>query len=210
MNESLAETYSNRYQRILVPTAESLERLLCERFRDVKRWDRIYARAKSPESFIKKAGKLESTGARRYDDPIAQIQDQIAARIILFFKDDVELATQQVLKYFTRAEQVFKEPESDWSFGYFGMHLILALPGDVVPDGVALDEAPRLFELQIRTLFQHAWSEANHDLGYKPDTRLSSEQTRRLAFTAAQAWGADQIFNEIHREQRNDSPAGPV
>lgn len=56
------------------------------------------------------------------------------------------------------------------------------------------------FELQIKTLFQHAWSESEHDLGYKPTTTLSSDQKRRLAFTAAQAWGADQIFDELFKQ----------
>jgi len=52
----------------------------------------------------------------------------------------------------------------------------------------------------VKTLFQHAWSEAGHDLAYKPATPLSSLQKRQLAFTAAQAWGADQIFDALSRE----------
>jgi ppGpp synthetase/RelA/SpoT-type nucleotidyltranferase len=67
-------------------------------------------------------------------------------------------------------------------------------------DEVKEDESIQFFELQIKTLFQHAWSEAEHDLGYKPTTILTSAQKKRLAFTAAQAWGADQIFDELFRE----------
>jgi putative GTP pyrophosphokinase len=61
---------------------------------------------------------------------------------------------------------------------------------------------PGFFELQIKTLFQHAWSEADHDLGYKPgDQPLTSEQKRLIAFTSAQAWGADHIFDQLFRER---------
>jgi len=52
----------------------------------------------------------------------------------------------------------------------------------------------------VKTLFQHAWSEAEHDLGYKPSGKLTSDQKRRLAFTAAQASGADLIFDEMFQE----------
>jgi hypothetical protein len=37
-------------------------------------------------------------------------------------------------------------------------------------------------------------------LGYKPSVDLTSEQRRKLAFTAAQAWGADQIFEELRAD----------
>jgi putative GTP pyrophosphokinase len=50
----------------------------------------------------------------------------------------------------------------------------------------------------------HVWSEANHDLGYKQiadAAPLPPDATRRLAFTAAQAWGADRIFDELLRER---------
>jgi hypothetical protein len=47
------------------------------------------------------------------------------------------------------------------------------VPADVVPTELSISEAPRFFELQIKTLFQHAWSEAEHDLGCKAPVALS-------------------------------------
>jgi putative GTP pyrophosphokinase len=52
----------------------------------------------------------------------------------------------------------------------------------------------------VKTLFQHAWSEAEHDLGYKRgSTPFSAEGKRKIAYTSAQAWGADHIFDELFR-----------
>jgi putative GTP pyrophosphokinase len=91
-------------------------------------------------------------------------------------------------------------PDSEREFGYEGRHFILFLPRDVFKDEENESAVISFFELQIKTLFQHAWSESEHDLGYKPTTTLSSDQKRRLAFTAAQAWGADQIFDELFKQ----------
>ncbi len=107
-----------------------------------------------------------------------------------------------VLKYFRPFEIKNHVPESEKEFSYFGRHFILKVPTDAVSDDMDRTLVPEFFELQIKTLFQHAWSEAEHDLGYKPGTTpLTSEQKRRLAFTSAQAWGADHIFEELFRER---------
>lgn len=67
----------------------------------------------------------------------------------------------------------------------------------------AEDCLPEFFELQIKTLFQHAWSEAEHDLAYKPELgELDEVELRKLAFTAAQAWGADEIFEDLFQGRK--------
>jgi ppGpp synthetase/RelA/SpoT-type nucleotidyltranferase len=115
----------------------------------------------------------------------------------VFYLSDVERIRSNVVKYLRFIEESPKSPESDSEFGYFGLHFIAAVPedalGDDSPDGVV----PEFFELQIKTLFQHAWSEAHHDIGYKAVRPLTSDERRKMAFTAAQAWGVDVIFEDL-------------
>ena len=68
----------------------------------------------------------------------------------------------------------------------------------MIKDDVNKNLIPNFFEIQIKTLFQHAWAQAEHDLGYKQGQPLSFEEKRKLAFAAAQSWGADTIFNQIY------------
>lgn len=199
---SIKAEYAWRYQNVLQPTANRLNDMMVQYFADLPRIDRIAVRAKGIPRFIAKAEK-ENGGAKKYDDPLKQIQDQIAARIVTFYTPDVEAVTAQVLRYFRPVEQKNIVPDSVKEFGYVGTHLILLLPDDVIDDRFDRSRSPQFFELQIKTLFQHAWSEAEHDLNYKTSAPLSLEQKRHIAFTAAQAWGADRIFSELFAQVGN-------
>ncbi|MEY9499342.1 putative GTP pyrophosphokinase [Bradyrhizobium elkanii] len=194
---TLESKYTDRHQTALVPTAEALRLHITDLLRGEPRIDRITARAKDPASFLKKAETLIG-GKPKYKDPLSQIQDQLGARIITFFKSDVERIDAIVRSFFEPIEFRDRVPESEWEFGYFGRHYVLIVPTDVKSESIDYKKIPDFFELQIKTLFQHAWSEADHDVGYKPGaTPLTSEEKRKLAYTSAQAWGADQIFDEL-------------
>jgi isopropylmalate/homocitrate/citramalate synthase len=120
------------------------------------------------------------------------------ARLTQIYTDDVVRISDEVLRYLHAIETQQIVPEREWEFGYFGQHHILTLPLDVIDPDVDPDLVPKHFEPQIKTLFQHAWSEAEHDLGYKPGSQpLERDQLRQLAYTSAQAWGADRVFNEL-------------
>lgn len=198
----LKEAYLQRYDQVLEPMVETLEHELWDCLFDVtSRIDRLTVRPKSPDSFLLKAKKREG-GEPKYADPMQEIRDQIGARIVALYTDDIEPIEKIVLRYFTPVKLQDLVPESESEFGYVGRHLLLILPSDVEPEGVAQELIPDFFELQIKTLFQHAWAEANHDLFYKPSGELTFDQRRKVAFTAAQAWGADMIFNELQRDLR--------
>ena len=202
---SLREEYSRLRQETLLVLAGRLEQHIKGKFAGVSRIDRIGARAKDVDRFLEKAQQATDTGTPKYTEPLEQIQDQVGARVVVFYLADVDVAAGIVSKYFRPIEKKDIVPESESEFGYFGKHFVLLMPTDVYDDGVPKGTGPRFFELQVKTLFQHAWSEANHDLGYKPTTDLTSDQKRRIAFTAAQAWGADQIFHDLHRELARSS-----
>lgn len=198
----LEQSYAERRLKVLIPIAERLEQFLRDCLSDQPRIDRISVRAKDVDRFIEKAAK-KIDGRSKYSDPLNQIQDQIGARVVTFYVEDVPRISNMVEKYFRPIE--FKDivPDSESEFGYFGKHYIMLIPMDVIHEDT--EDSPPFFELQIKTLFQHAWSEANHDLGYKQEGNLTPEQKRKMAFTSAQAWGADLIFNELFKELQDDN-----
>ena len=200
-HEDLKRIYRERYQEVLVRLADNLRKHIAELLEGDPRIDRIAARAKSVDRFLAKAS-ARSEGQLKYDEPLAQIQDQVAARIIVFYLSDVKRVEKRLRDYLTAIESRKLVPESESEFGYFGHHLVLVIPTEALWDEMPSAMVPAFFELQIKTLFQHAWSEADHDLGYKPgNAALTRDQKRRIAFTGAQAWGADLIFEGLAQER---------
>jgi putative GTP pyrophosphokinase len=208
VTDDLAGRYKELYFECLADIATALEDHLREVLKGVPRIDRISVRPKAPDRFLAKAEKIVDGGAKKYTDPINEIQDQIGARVAVFYAFDVVAVKEEILKYLKPIELQLKEPSGDSEFGYFGEHFILCVPDDVVPEKVHTD-CPKFFELQIKTVFQHAWSEANHDLGYKSLRELSRHEKRQVAFTAAQAWGADLIFRELAEKLVLGEGTGP-
>lgn len=204
---TVREAYKSRYDATLKRLAVGIENLLREHLRDVSRIDRVGARAKSLDRFVAKSEKLKDDGVPKYSDPLMQIQDQIGARIITFYLSDVAAVAEVIDRYFRAVETKDLVPESEWEFGYFGRHYILFVPDDVIEPDMNRSDVPDFFELQIKTLFQHAWSEAEHDLGYKPGAvPLNPDEKRKLAFTAAQSWGADHMFEELFIARSRGEP----
>jgi ppGpp synthetase/RelA/SpoT-type nucleotidyltranferase len=112
----LKDLYENRYETILKTAAEDLARHLASIFEDQKRIDRISSRAKDPKSFIKKASKVDPDGNPKYTNPITEIQDQIGARIIVFYTSDLESTKNLIEEYLRPIEIKSKHPVSDDAF----------------------------------------------------------------------------------------------
>lgn len=169
---------------------------------------------KEKESFVKKALKLKEDpktkepieGTRKYDNPFVDIQDIIRARIVVYYLSDVEKIAKRIKDSLGGIEDNdFVNFDDYQKFGYQGRHLIVNINKALIPESLAInkDLIPNFFELQIKTLFQHAWSQAEHDLRYKEDSnhKLTFEQKRMLAFAAAQAWGTDKVFDSIYTDK---------
>lgn len=203
MSKSLREIYTDRYNSVLINLSKSLELDIKKLMTGRRRIDKISVRPKSIERFLTKAKKLKD-GKKKYIDPINQIQDQIGTRIVNLYLSDIEETSKFICKYYRPIEISLIVPDTEKEFDYFGKHFILLIPDHLKPEGKLLKKTPNFFELQVVTLFQHAWAEANHDLGYKPEAPLTKDQIRKIAFTAAQAWGADLIFDELQRESKDE------
>lgn len=195
MRDELRQRYRERLL-LLQELAANLEREVRRQFEDVAHIDRISFRAKETESFLDKV--LGRQVEPSYDEPLIEVEDQVAGRILVFFLSDVEPTRVQAERLLTPVEAVQRRPTRYNEFDYESFHAIYGIPPQMKPAGWnERDDLPRTFELQIRTLFQHSYAEPQHDLAYKPETPPSDEIRRELAWVAASSWGADQAIERV-------------
>jgi ppGpp synthetase/RelA/SpoT-type nucleotidyltranferase len=191
-----------------VELAKRLEGRLLDALEDTPHVDRVSFRAKTTDSFCNKCigddDELlrESPGSDPvYQSPLEEVEDQVAGRILVLYRDDLEVVEGLVRAWFAAAVEVTrKRPTTTSSFGYESNHYIFVIDEHMKPDGWdAAGLMPTTFELQIRTLFMHAYAEPQHDIGYKSEAEPDEEIDRQFAWIAASAWGADRTMNDLYR-----------
>lgn len=125
----------------------------------------FFSRIKSVESF---AQKIE-TG--RVSDP-AQLEDFFACTIVVPTIIEIGRAEELLLEWYDQkerrpADNQFTRKASS-SFVFDDLRLYVARRART--DGKYPDLDGILFEVQVKTVLQHAWSVATHDLIYKTDS----------------------------------------
>lgn len=139
----------------------------------------------------------------KYTNPKEQITDLTGIRIICYVESDLDLICKVVEDNFE-----IDEPNSgDKSkllgtdkVGYKSIHYVATLKSD----RIALPEYKKFenhrFEIQIRTILQHAWAEIEHDRDYKFSGELPDSIKRRFKLIAGTLELADREFNSIALE----------
>lgn len=147
----------------------------------------IESRVKGYDSL---AGKLELKG-HKYKS-LANLTDILGLRVITFYIDDVDKVASAVERLFTidweNSVDKRKIHEID-SFGYLSLHYICSIP-----------DFPYRFEIQMRTLLQHAWANMDHDTGYKSGVEIPRRYLRNMSRLAGMLELVDDEFSKIRIE----------
>ncbi len=140
-----------------------------------------------------------------YLNPLDQITDQAAIRIITFFPrtireiDEMLRSEFSVIEHFDKGASLIEEER----FGYQSVHYLVALD----PVRTTLPEYQQFrtakVEVQVRTILQHAWAEIEHDIQYKSAATIPRDIKRRFMSLAGLLEMADREFQAVQDADRD-------
>lgn len=163
------------------------------------KYHKIECRVKNKNSLEKKI----SIKNNKYNS-INQITDIIGVRIITFYEDDVDAIAKLLEEEFVldKLNSIDKRIISQNQFGYKSLHYILTLSQYRTKLTEYKKFAKIKFEVQIRSILQHAWAEIEHDIGYKGELEIPTELKRDFSRVSALLETADNEFLRIKEKIR--------
>lgn len=170
----------------------------------------------SIENRVKEKNSLSRKidGKNKYQN-LNEITDIVGCRIISYFEIDVEKIVTLLTKEFKIDEvnSIDKKKILDPDrFGYLSYHIICSINDERAQLREYKNYKDLKFEIQVRTILQHAWAEIEHDIGYKSNIAVPREFRRKFSRIASILEIADDEFSrlklDIHNYVENISKQG--
>jgi putative GTP pyrophosphokinase len=155
---------------------------------------------------VKERESLERKILKKKFTDLTQVHDMLGLRIISYLKEDVAQISALVEREFKVNEDhsmdkgAMLDPDR---FGYLSVHYVAELAGQRAGMPEYRQYADVVFEIQIRSILQHAWAEIEHDLGYKAESEIPRDIRRRFSRLSGLLEIADDEFvvlkDEVNR-----------
>ena len=157
----------------------------------------VESRVKSWESITEKGERkdLELTS-------IHELDDLVGIRLILLFRRDIDMTSRllrenfRILSSEDTAQRLIEN-----QFGYQSLHLVVSLPPHWVGVPSFQGCGNLRCEVQIRTLAQHAWASASHELQYKVEDSVPKPLQRSIYRVSALLETVDLEFERLLAER---------
>lgn len=136
-------------------------------------------------SRVKKVSSIKiKLRRKKYSDPANQLTDKIGVRVITCYGHDVDRIVSVFKKQFiiSKVHSIDKRTSLGvQEFGYRSVHLIARLKGPRLNNPEYSNLKYHWFEIQIRSILEHAWAVIDHEIIYKSGISYPKQELRRFA-----------------------------
>ena len=160
----------------------------------------ISFRTKELISIIKKIQRKSKSKTYNYND----LKDKLGIRIICPFSSELEIVDKWIKEHFQIEKAEYKKDELDYDkLDYTSNHYDLKVKTEKFNPNIGEDVLNFVFELQVRSINQHAWSSASHILTYKSESKIPKILQRKVYRLLSLYEIADDEFSNVNK-QLND------
>lgn len=155
----------------------------------------VSMRIKSLPSYLDKAYKISTDN----HSPI-KITDLLGVRLVAYYYEDIftlaRLIEDKFIVHHKNSEYEYRNKPVD-KFNYASLHYKISLGRDIAKANELQEFDNIIFEIQVRTIAQHAWSAVDHKIRYKIAEELPHDIKRQIYQLSALYEIADNQFSNI-------------
>lgn len=156
----------------------------------------ISYRTKELLSIVKKIKKKQLQKEYSY----SHLNDKLGFRIICTFQEEMQKIDDFLKKYFNIKKVEYKHEALNYDkLDYISNHYDASINISLKPFNKYNHFQEHIFEVQVRTLNQHAWSNTAHSLSYKQEAEISFALQRKVYRLLALYEIADDEFSAVNK-----------
>lgn len=154
----------------------------------------VHYRTKDLLSIIKKVKKKQKEKEYSYSD----LNDKLGIRIICTFQEELSVIDKFITDKFIVKKVEYKQSNLDFNkLDYISNHYDAQINCEIPEFKKHAKHKDLVFEIQVRTLNQHAWSNTAHSLSYKQENDLPNNLKRRVYRLLSLYELADDEFSSV-------------
>lgn len=146
---------------------------------------------------------LEKIKRKNYKNPSKDMTDISGIRVIVYLESDINIVSHIIESAFNVDQDNSLNQDERLlvnQTGYRSVHYVCDLGENRVTLPEFSDLVGLKFEVQVRTVLQHAWAELAHDRNYKFSEKLPPDIERSLYLYAGMLEIADKGFSELSKK----------
>lgn len=153
------------YDTVINTPEKQIERIIYKKLDRCGLMYRTFSRTKEKLSVKSKIERKRSI----YLEKEKKMQDIVGIRIVLYFRDDIDVCIDILKSLFEVDNFEYDKPDAE-TFRPQRINYVFKMPENImkIPDDISEDcLVDNTFEVQIRTILSEGWHEVEHDIRYK-------------------------------------------